>query len=245
MFWQRRVRSHPEFNVGMRDFGPQALGIVAWGLMIGVAMVNSGMGTLAAVAMALLVFAGSSQLAAIPLIVAGAPAWVILATAFCVNLRFVVFSLHMRPFLIHLPRWTRLAAGYFITDNGYVLFTRRFHVPGHTEEERLAQVAYLAGANSLNWASWMLASLAGIALAHSIPPAWGLGFAGILCLLGMQCSLASSRLRIVASLVAGVTAVLVYHLPLRLNIVTAIAVAVLVCMTVERFKPMPTPGGHA
>ncbi len=151
----------------------------------------------------------------------------------------------MRPFLIHLPRWTRLAAGYFITDNGYVLFTKRFHVPGRTEDERLAQVAYLAGANSLNWASWMLASLVGIALAHSIPPAWGLGFAGILCLLGMQCSLASSRLRIVASLVAGVTAVLVYHLPLRLNIVTAIAVAVLVCMTAERFKPMPTPGGHA
>ena len=245
MFWQRRVRSHPEFNVGMRDFGPQALGIVAWGLMIGVAMVNSGMSVFEAIAMTLFVYAGSSQLAALPLIVAGAPVWVILATAFCVNLRFVVFSLHMRPFLIHLPRWTRLAAGYFITDNGYVLFTKRFHVPGRTEDERLAQVAYLAGANSLNWASWMLASLVGIALAHSIPPAWGLGFAGILCLLGMQCSLASSRLRIVASLVAGVTAVLVYHLPLRLNIVTAIAVAVLVCMTAERFKPMPTPGGHA
>jgi predicted branched-subunit amino acid permease len=213
--------------------------------MIGVSMVNSGMGTLAAVVMALLVFAGSSQLAAIPLIVAGAPTWVILATAFCVNLRFVVFSLHMRPFLIHLPRWTRLAVGYFITDNGYVLFTKRFHVPGRSEQERMAHVAYLAGSNSLNWASWMLSSLAGIALAHSIPPAWGLGFAGILCLLGVQCSLASSRLRILASLVAGVTAVLAYSLPLRLNIVTGIAVAVLVCMTAERFKPLPKQGGHA
>jgi predicted branched-subunit amino acid permease len=245
MFWQSHVRKHPEFKVGMHDFGPQALGIVAWGLMIGVAMVNSGMGTLPAVLMALLVFAGSSQLAAIPLIVAGAPAWVILATAFCVNLRFVVFSLHMRPFLIHLPRWTRLAVGYFITDNGYVLFTKRFHVPGRTEEERLAHVAYLAGANSLNWASWMLSSLVGIALAHSIPSAWGLGFAGILCLLGVQCSLASSRLRIFAAVVAGITAVLVYSLPLRLNIVTAIAVAVVLCMTAERFKPVASPGGHA
>ena len=245
MFWRKSVRAHPEFKIGMADFGPQALGIVAWGLMIGVSMVNSGMGTLAAVVMALLVFAGSSQLAAIPLIVAGAPTWVILATAFCVNLRFVVFSLHMRPFLIHLPRWTRLAVGYFITDNGYVLFTKRFHVPGRSEQERMAHVAYLAGSNSLNWASWMLSSLAGIALAHSIPPAWGLGFAGILCLLGVQCSLASSRLRILASLVAGVTAVLAYSLPLRLNIVTGIAVAVLVCMTAERFKPLPKQGGHA
>ena len=106
-------------------------------------------------------------------------------------------------------------------------------------------VAYLAGANSLNWASWMLSSLVGIALAHSIPPALGLGFAGILCLLGMQCSLASSRLRILAYVVAGVTAVWVYHLPLRLNIVTAIAVAVMVCMSAERLKPTSAPGGHA
>jgi len=91
----------------------------------------------------------------------------------------------------------------------------------------------------------MLSSLVGIALAHSIPPAWGLGFAGILCLLGVQCSLASSRLRIFAAVVAGITAVLVYSLPLRLNIVTAIAVAVVLCMTAERFKPAASPGGHA
>ena len=239
MFWRKSVRAHPEFKIGMADFGPQALGIVAWGLMIGVSMVNSGMGTLAAVVMALLVFAGSSQLAAIPLIVAGAPTWVILATAFCVNLRFVVFSLHMRPFLIHLPRWTRLAVGYFITDNGYVLFTKRFHVPGRTEEERLAHVAYLAGSNCLNWASWMLSSLVGIALAHSIPPAWGLGFAGILCLLGIQCSLASSRMRMLSAAVAGAAAVVAYSLPLKLNIVVAIAVAVILCLTVEKIRPAP------
>ena len=68
---------HPEFRQGMRDLAPQALGIAAWGLMTGVAMVKSGMGLLASVVMTLMVFAGSSQLAAIPLIVAGAPAWVI------------------------------------------------------------------------------------------------------------------------------------------------------------------------
>jgi len=74
----------------------------------------------------------------------------------------------------------------------------------------------------------------GIALANWIPPAWGLGFAGILCLLGVQCSLASSRMRILASLAAGVVAVLAYHMPLKLNIVAAIVVAVALCMTLER-----------
>jgi len=227
---------HPEFRRGMRDLAPQALGIAAWGLMTGVAMVKSGMGIYASVLMTLLVFAGSSQLAAIPLIVAGAPAWVILATGFCVNLRFVVFSLHLRPYLIHLPLWRRLGHGYMTADVSYVLFTQRFSHPGETPEALLAQEAYLAGNDGLNWLSWVSASLLGITLANGIPPAWGLGFAGILCLLGIQCSLASSRMRILSSLVAGAAAVAAYALPLKLNIVVAIAAAVMLCLTVERVR---------
>jgi predicted branched-subunit amino acid permease len=127
--------------------------------------------------------------------------------------------------------------GYFTADISYVLFTRRFHEPGSTEAERTNQEAYLAGNYFLNWASWIVASLLGIGLANLIPPEWGLGFAGILCLLGIQCSLASSRMRILSAAVAGVAAVVAYHLPLKLNIVVAIAVAVILCLTVEKVRP--------
>ncbi len=103
--------------------------------MTGVAMVKSGMSVIEALAMTFLVYAGSSQLAAIPLIVAAAPAWVILATGFCVNLRFVVFSLHLRPYLMHMPRWRRLVNGYLTADMSYAMFTRRFPRPGTDEAE--------------------------------------------------------------------------------------------------------------
>jgi len=122
-------------------------------------------------------------------------------------------------------------------DISYVLFTRKYHQPGHTLAEKLEQEAYLAGNDFLNWLSWMGASLIGIALANMIPTAWGLGFAGILCLLGVQCSLASSRMRILSAAVAGAAAVVAYALPLKLNIVFAIAVAVILCLTVERLRP--------
>ena len=236
MFFLPSLYRHPEFANGARDLAPQALGIAAWGLMTGVAMAKSGMSLVECVVMTLVVFAGSSQLAAIPLIVAGAPAWVILATGFCVNLRFVVFSLHLRPFLIHLPLWRRLGHGYLTADVSYVLFTKRFAQPGDTAQDKLAQEAYLAGNDGLNWFSWVTSSLLGITLANGIPPAWGLGFAGILCLLGIQCSLASSRMRILSSVVAGAAAVAAYALPLKLNIVVAIAVAVILCLTVERVR---------
>jgi predicted branched-subunit amino acid permease len=239
MFFLSRLYRHPAFLVGMREVSPQAPGIAAWGLMTGVAMVKSGMSVFDASAMTLLVFAGSSQLAAIPLLVVGAPAWVILATGFCVNLRFVVFSLHLRQFLIHLPRWQRMFHGYLTTDISYVLFTRKYAQPAQTDAGRLEQEAYLAGSDFLNWSSWMVASFAGISLANNIPTSWGLGFAGILCLLGIQCSLASSRMRMLSAAVAGATAVVAYALPLKLNIVVAIGVAVILCMTVEKIRPAP------
>ena len=245
MFFLQSVRSHPEFRQGMRVTGPIAPGIAAWGLMTGVAMVNSGMSVLEAVAMTLVVYAGSAQLAAIPLIVAGAPVWVILATGFCVNLRFVVFSLHLRSYLMHMPRWRRLVNGFLTTDMTYALFSGRFAAPAEDDEGRRAQESHLAGSYFLTWAAWVAASLAGIALGNLIPSAWGLGFAGVLCLVGVMASLANTPLRVLAAAAAGAAAVAAYALPFKLNIVVAIAVAVLLCFGLEQRWPARPARGAA
>lgn len=230
---------HPLFWVGARETSGIAVGLSAWAFMTGVAMVKSGMSLTEAVLMSLLVFAGSAQLAAVPLIAAGAPLWVIWATAFCVNLRFVVFSLHLRDYLMHLPLGRRLLIGYGTGDLTYVLFTKRFAHPAHTGRQRRAQQAYLWGGNSVNWAMWQSMSMLGIFAGHAMPPRWGLEFAGTLALLGVSCSLASTRLRVLAAVVAGAAAVVAFGLPFRLNIVAAIAVAVAICLTLERARPAP------
>jgi predicted branched-subunit amino acid permease len=234
VFFLRSNYRNPAFREGARDMAPLAAGIAAWGLMAGVAMVKSGMSVVEALAMTFLVYAGSAQLAAIPLIVAAAPVWVILATGFCVNLRFVVFSLHLRPYLMHQPRWRRLVNGYLTADLTYALFTRRFPKPGQSGAEHAEQEAYLSGNYFVTWSSWMASSVAGIVLGNLIPSAWGLGFAGVLCLTGILCSLANTPLRILSAVVAGATAVAAYALPLKLNIVVAIAVAVLASFWLEQ-----------
>ncbi|MBS7806453.1 AzlC family ABC transporter permease [Variovorax sp. PCZ-1] len=254
-FWQ-----YPEFREGARAMLPVAPGIASWGLMTGVAMMKSGLSLTESLAMALLVFAGSSQLAAMPLIIAGAPMWVILATGFCVNLRFVVFSLHLRPYMMHLPLWRRMLGGYLTADLTYVLFTKRYpHPTGdaikreasradpmtangpndleNAQKERHQQQAFLLGNSLVNWFSWVAFCVAGVLLANLIPQAWGLGFAGILALVGIACSLATSQLRVVSALIAGAAGVVAFALPLRLNILVAIGVAVVVCLSLERFRP--------
>jgi predicted branched-subunit amino acid permease len=117
-----------------------------------------------------------------------------------------------------------------------VLFTRRFTKPSDKPAEQMTQAASLAGNTCIVWVSWMVASFFGIFLANIIPTSWGLGFAGTLCLVGILCSLASTRMRIFAAGVAAATAIMAYHLPLKLNIVLAIGVAVLLSMSLERFQ---------
>lgn len=236
MFFQRQNYRHPEFRQGMLDSLGVAPGLAAWGLMTGVAMMKSGMSLTESLLMGVIVFAGSSQLAAIPLLMAGAPMWVILATGFCVNLRFVVFSAHMRPYVMHLPLWERLITGYLTTDLTYVMFTRRFPRHDGDEAQRVAQQAYLAGNAGVNWFSWVGCSVIGVLLANFIPTHWGLGFAGILALLGIMCSLASSRLRVMSAGVAGAAAVAAYALPYKLNILVAIAAAVALCLILEETR---------
>ena len=234
MFLRPSNYRHPEFRQGVLDSLGVAPGIAAWGLMTGVAMMKSGMSTLEALLMSVTVFAGSSQLAAIPLLTAGAPMWVVLATGFCVNLRFVVFSAHLRPYMMHLPLWQRLATGYLTTDLSYVLFTRRYPAHGGDSAQLQDQQAYLAGNCGISWVAWVGCSVIGVVLANWIPTEWGLGFAGILALLGILCSLASSRMRLVSAGVAGAAAVAAFALPFKLNILVAIAAAVALCLTLEK-----------
>jgi len=244
MFFRAEHRRHAEFREGVRDQAGAALGIAAWGLMTGVAMVQSGLSVAEALLMTLIVFAGSAQLAAVPMIVAGAPMWVILAAAFCVNLRFVVFSIHLRPYVMHLPRWQRMVTGFFTGDLTYVYFVRRYPHPATEPGDIARQQAYLAGNCAVNYVAWMSASVLGVLLANAVPTAWGLGFAGILAMLGLLCSLASSPLRLVSAGVAGAAAVAAWALPLRLNILVAIAAAVAICLVIEKASPPPAGAGH-
>lgn len=220
----RETLRHAQFRAGVRDMGAVSLGIAAWGLVTGVAMVKGGLSIPLALLMTFVVYAGSAQLAALPLMTVGAPVWVVWATALCINLRFVIFSAQWRPYFMRYPLRERLLLGYVSGDLTYVLFMKRF--PEARDDE--AQIEYFVGASAANWVSWQVPAVAGILLAEVIPTHWGLGFAGVLALLGLTYSLLSDRATALAAVVAGAAAVAAFALPLRLHIVVAIAAAVCV-----------------
>jgi predicted branched-subunit amino acid permease len=226
----RALVHDPDFRRGARDmlaFGP---GIAAWALVTGVAMVKSGLSVPLALFMSLTVYAGSAQLASLPLLAAGAPVWVVLAAAFCVNLRFVVYSAQWRVYFDALPRGKRLLLGYFAADLNLLVFQRAY--PRLRAEP--GQVPFFVGGAATIWLTWQLPAIAGIVLADAIPTHWGLGFAGTLAMLGLTYGLLSDRSTWVAAVVAASAAVAAFALPLKLNIVVAIAAAVAAGLLMER-----------
>lgn len=208
------------------------LGMGAWGLVTGVAMVKGGMSVPLALVMSLLVYAGSAQLAVVPLLAVGGPLWVVWLTAACVNLRFVIFSSMWRSYFQHLPLRQRLTLGYFSGDVIFVAFMKRYPKPIPEPN----QVPYFWGAASVNWLAWQVPSIAGILLASEIPLSWGLGFAGVLALLGVLLSLIFDRATSIAMLVAASVAIAAFALPLKLNILVAIAAAVVAGLVVESIE---------
>lgn len=224
---------HPEFRRGAREMSGIALGIAAWGLVSGVAMAKSGLPVPLMVAMSLLVFAGTAQLAALPLMASGAPMWVVWATAACVNLRFVIFSATWRPYFAPYPLAQRARLAYFTADLNYVLFMKRFPEPKPSPE----QLPYFWGGAVLNWFSWQVPSMIGLFAGDAIPTAWGIGFAGTVALIGLMCSLLTDKASLTAAAVAGCAAVAAYALPLKLNIVVAIAAAVAIGLLLDHTSP--------
>ena len=226
----RATVRHPAFRLAMQDMAGTSLGIAAWGLVTGVAMVKTGLSVPLAVCMSLLVYAGSAQLAVLPLLAVGAPLWVVWLTAACVNLRFVIFSSLWRSYFAHLPLRQRLAIGYFSGDVIFVAFMKRYPQPAPAP----GQVPYFWGAACTNWVAWQVPSIAGILLANAVPLSWGLGFAGVLALLGVLLSMVSDRATWVATAVAATAAVAAFALPLKLNILVAIAAAVAAGLLMEQ-----------
>jgi predicted branched-subunit amino acid permease len=214
---------------GVRDLAPVTPGVLAWGIVTGIAMVQSGLTLPQAFGMTLLAYAGSAQLAALPLMAAAAPVWIVALTAVVVNLRFVIYSIALRPDFREKSRAARLALGYFTGDITFLKYA--------TLVERQPaypfRIAYFCGSAACNWVGWQVGSIAGILGAGFIRRDAGLDLAGTLALVALVVPLCT-RVPVVAGVAtAGLVAVLARDLPLKLGLLAAVICGIVAAMLAD------------
>jgi len=233
--WTQQQQS--AWRDGLRTMSRSTLAIFSWGTVTGLAMGKSALSTEQALSMSLLVFAGSAQLAALPLIGAGFSVLTILITAFIVNLRFVIFSIGVQAHFSHLPAWRRAILGYFTADFGYLMYTSRFpevQAVAERKNDAYYRTYFMYGLATGNWSIWQAGSILGILGASQIPDAWGMEFAGTLALIAVIVPMLDHRAARWAAIVAAMVAILTYSLPLKLNLTVAILAAIVVGILADR-----------
>ncbi len=147
---------------------PLAPGTFVYGMVFGVLASERGLAWVEALLMSVLVYSGSAQLAAlqgwsaVPLV---AP---LVATVFLINARYVLYSASVQPWLAGATRPQALATLFFLGDGNWALSMREYHAG-----ERDA--GYLFGSGVATALPWVIGTIAGHIVGHSVPDPASLG----------------------------------------------------------------------
>jgi predicted branched-subunit amino acid permease len=226
------VQRRAAMRAGFQAVSPGLIALGIWGVVTGIAMVKSGLTETQAIMMSLLVYAGSAQLTALPLLAAGAPIWLIFAAGIIVNLRFLIFGAALHPFFRDLPWRKRLLLGYMNVDVSFVVFMPRF--ADASQKGTLEQHWFFIATVLSSWTVWQVTSMVGVALGAIVPVSWSLEFGAVLALMAMMLPHITSRPILISVIAAGITAWLTQMWPLRLGLLAAVVVGIVVGMWSER-----------
>jgi len=212
------------FWAGGRAVSPLLVGVFPFGLIYGAVALGAGLSPAAAQMMSSIVFAGSAQFVAAQLVHESAPGLIIVLTIAIVNLRHVLYSASVAPYIEHLPtRWKTLLA-YFLTDEAYATTII------HYEEEEFTPTShwFFLGAGLALWTTWQVSSGLGIFLGAAIPASWPLDFALPLTFIAMVVPVLKDKPVVAAALSAGIVALLAFNLPYKLGLILAALVGIFI-----------------
>jgi 4-azaleucine resistance transporter AzlC len=209
---------------GLRAELPLLIGVFPFGLIFGALALASGLTPVQAQMMSSIVFAGSSQFIATQLFHEAAPGLVIVLTIAVVNLRHMLYSASLAPYVSDLTMRWKVFLSYLLTDEAYAPTVIHYEMEGVTPHSHWF---FLAAGFSL-WFTWQVSTAIGIFLGSAIPESWPLAFALPLTFIAMVVPSLKTRPAIASALSAGVTAVLAYSLPYRLGLILAALVGIAV-----------------
>jgi 4-azaleucine resistance transporter AzlC len=221
-----------QFWAGVRAELPLLLGVIPFGMIYGMLALEAGLTPIAAQAMSSLLFAGSAQILTVELVRTATPGFIIILTIFLLNLRHMLYSASVAPYLKKTPLRWKLLLAYLLTDEAYAVTIINFTEHKNTSYRHMV----LLGAGITLWSAWQLSTAAGILLGAVIPTQWSLDFTIALTFIALAMPAIRDRPGLVAALTAGVTAILAYSLPYKLGLVLASLVGIAAGMWSERSR---------
>ncbi len=218
-----------EFLAGAKALLPILLGVIPFGLISGIAVIQTHIPPLSGFIMSLLIFSGAALIVALQLISTGAPALVVFFSALLVNLRFMIYSASLAPHFKRLStKWKSLLA-YLLSDQAYAASI------GHMTDSGQPELSWLhfLGSGLTMWLAWQISVGAGMLLGARLPASWSLEFTIPLTFLALAVPSIKDRFTGAAALIAGVAAVLANSAPFKMGLVIAALIGIVAGILLE------------
>ena len=229
-----------EFWGGVRAQLPILLGTSPFGMIYGVIAIEAGLPVPVAIAMSMIVFAGSAQFIAAQLVAGGTPALVIVLTTFVVNLRHALYSASIAPYVRHLSQKWKYLVAFLLTDEAYAVAITHYEAESDPPAAQTARHWYTLGAELTLWVSWQISTLIGIVLGAQVPASWGLDFTLALTFIALLIPTLRDHPTIAAAALASLTALAAHDLPYNLGLILAVLAGIAAGLVVERWSA-PAP----
>jgi len=215
---------------GVIDALPLFVPAIPFGLVIGLAIADSGMNPFVGWSSSWIVFAGAAQLTLITLLGSGAALVAAVGTALVVNARHLMYSAALAPTFQRQPLWFRRLGPYLLIDQVFALVAVR-----PEEEPDRFRTYYLAVAFTF-WSLWLVVTALGIVIGPVIPEEWNLEFAVPILFIGLLILGIDRWPKVVAAVVGAATTYLAAGLPNRTGLLVGAAVGILAGTVAERYR---------
>jgi predicted branched-subunit amino acid permease len=199
------------FNMGFRSILPIISGIIPFGAVMGSAFADAKLSFFDAMFMNMSVYAGASQLATVDLMKVNAALLVVIATGLIINLRFLLYSAAMAPYLRDSSPWIKFICAFTLTDQSYAAMTANHDKISSNKEA----VEFYLGTAACMMLSWHASVVAGYVFGNFAPATLSLDFAIPLSFVALLMPTIKSKKHIAVALFSTVLSVLFYSFPLK------------------------------
>ncbi|SMC54507.1 AzlC family ABC transporter permease [Polynucleobacter kasalickyi] len=224
-----------EIQQGINDMLGPSLGIFTWSIVLNLAIIKTGFAIFHTIVMSFTVYAGSAQLASIPLINGHFPIWIILLTTIVINSRFIVYSAAIAPHFQHLSFPHRCLIGFLNGDISFAVFSKKYPT-ADTNDSKKSIYQYFLGSAMMNWLVWQLGLGVALFFGMQIPDEWNFAFAGTLVLICLITPNIKTPKEITIGLVSVLVAILTINLPYRLGILSTVLAAMCSGFLIEQLQ---------
>jgi predicted branched-subunit amino acid permease len=200
---------------------PLVVAAIPFGLVVGLAITESGIGSFIGWTGAPIIFAGAAHLTLVTLLGTGTAVIAAVSAALVINARHMMYSAALAPTFQKQPRWFRWLGPYALLDQMFAIVILR-----KDDDPDDFRTYYLAAAATF-FTFWNIIVALGLLIGPVVPATWQLGFAIPVMFVGIVVMSIDRYPKAVAAIVGAAASYMFAGLPNRAGLLVGALVGII------------------